>query len=265
MEFIISHHSCDIKVPVVYFSDTTYFIANSLNECHQKNKMDSVDRVDTADRVDKRIIPLMTFIYCIRSAGISPREGVTDILDFTMGQEKAIDGRLSKDGNYLFFKFLYDNLLHHSLLGTNSEYDDARRIIAQVVYDYEHVGLGRWKKDKMGTGTGAGTGAGAGTGRIGFGGLMEEKQEKQEKHENVNMKIVRYEVSDVDIEPPIIIVYYEDGRMREMYFEVFMRLKPDDLELNDELRAYAQDESYTMNLDLDSGSESDFSYGNGRR
>jgi hypothetical protein len=256
MEFIISHHSCDIKVPVVYFSDTTYFVANSLNECHQKNRVDGLDSVD---RVDKRIIPLMTFIYCIRSAGVSPREGVADILDFTMGQEKAIDGRLSKDGNYLFFKFLYDNLLHHSLLGTNSEYDDARRIIAQVVYDYEHVGLGRWNKDQMGTG--AGIGAGAGTGRIGFGGLMEEKQEKPE---NVNMKIVRYEVSDVDIEPPIIIVYYEDGRMREMYFEVFMRLKPDDLELNDELRAYAQDESYTMNLDLDSGSESDFSYGNGR-
>ncbi len=174
MEFIIYHHSCDIKVPVVYFSDTTYFVANSLNECYQKNKIDTVDSVDI---VDKRIIPLMTFIYCIRSAGVSPREGVTDILDFTMGQEKAIDGRFSRDGNYLFFKFLYDNLLHHSLLETNSEYDDARRIIAQVVYDYEHVGLGRWKKDEMGTGTGTGAG------RIGFGGLMEEKQEKQEKHE----------------------------------------------------------------------------------
>ncbi len=31
------------------------------------------------------------------------------------------------------------------------------------------------------------------------------------------MKIVRYEVSDIDIEPPIIIVYYEDGRMQEMF------------------------------------------------
>lgn len=51
------------------------------------------------------------------------------------------------------------------------------------------------------------------------------------------MKIVRYKVTDDDrFEPPMVQVYYENGKMKMMELEDFMSVKPDHLEINWELR-----------------------------
>lgn len=244
MEFIISHHSCDIKVPVVYFSDTTYFVAHSLNQCHQK-----------VDTVEKIVMPLMTFVYCIRSSGVVPKDNITQILDFTLGQKRSGSGSGSgseswsrrDDGNYLFFKFLYDNLLNHSLLKTNVGYDDARRIIGQVIYDYEHIDVG----DGDGDGDRDGDGDGDGDGdRDGDG----DGDRDGDRDGDGDMKMIGYKLSDEDIYPPIIRVYYENGRMGKMNFHKFMSIKPDDLVINGDLQPFiAQMEKLGHNYGMRAG------------